>query len=219
MYSTEITKAIITHTRTKQMARKLHAPVVLSMLFFLLGAEPAMAQSATNSQFLPFVSNGAFRGGANTSAETICDLSGKILGLATLFSSDAEQNRTGAKCDPILMQVAQARAEDMAANGYFNHTNLAGRGPNYLVQEAGYELPSFYSTAIAANQVESIAYGASSESTLWEALKNSPAHRAHVLGTSGFFAQQNEFGIGYVYDPNAQHKHYWVLLTARPASE
>lgn len=181
---------------------------------------PVAAQSPINSQFLPFMVTGENRSGTNSSMANICELTGIVLDFATHFMTDAAQQRPIMECDPILMRVAQERAGDMAANGYFDHTNLAGQGPNYLVREAGYTLANGYGSAIDANQIESIAAGVSYSraSSVWMALRGSPFHKMHVLGEDPFFREQNEFGIGYVYNPDSRQKHFWVLLTAKPAN-
>ena len=104
----------------------------------------------------------------------------------------------------------------MAARGYFAHTNPDGLGPNALVRQAGYVLPSYYSTEPAANNIESIAAGPATPEAVLQLLLGSEAHRTHVLGLHDFYAAQVEYGIGYVNAPGSKYGHYWVILTAQP---
>ncbi|MCB0211147.1 MAG: CAP domain-containing protein [Anaerolineae bacterium] len=136
--------------------------------------------------------------------------------LAELLEQDPGQKRPSLTCNSILAQVAHARAADMAQREYFSHVNPDGHGPNYLVEEAGYILPSFYSDDPAANNIESIAAGRSTAEATWEQWMASSSHRTHLLGLDSFFAEQIEYGVGYVYDADSPYGHYWVVITAKP---
>jgi uncharacterized protein YkwD len=46
---------------------------------------------------------------------------------------------------------------------------------------------------------------------VWEAWKNSPAHRTHVLGEDRFFADEVDYGMGYAENSTSK---YWVIITA-----
>lgn len=177
-----------------------------------------VAQSTTMNQFLPLVATDPSRANPTQQPAT-CEFSSSTQELATLFKTDSGQMRPTMTCNPILMQVAQERAEDMATNDYFGHVNLSGQGPNYLVRDAGYDLASFYSTTVGANEIESIVAGVTnSAGVAWEQWLQSSSHRPHVLGLSSVFQQQRDYGIGYVYDPSSRYKRYWVLITAEPAT-
>ena len=119
-------------------------------------------------------------------------------------------------CHRVLAQVARERALDMAQRRYFSHTTPEGYGPNYLVREAGYILPSYYGVENNANNIESIAAGNSTASATWQQWMGSSPHRTHLLGLIPFFAEQIEYGIGYAYDPNSPYRYYWVIITAKP---
>ena len=122
------------------------------------------------------------------------------------------------RCHKILAQVAREHAEDMAARDYFNPVNPDGFGPNYLVEQAGYELPDWYSQALDANNIESIAAGYTTPEAAWNGWLASPGHRTHVLGEdSDFFADQTNYGIGYAFAPGSQYTHYLVFISAPPA--
>lgn len=145
-----------------------------------------------------------------------CDLNPQEQEIANLASQHPEQGRPFMNCDPILAQVARQRALDMGTRNYFSHTNPDGFGPNYLVRQAGYGLPSWYGTANDANNIESIAAGYATASVTWAGWLNSAGHRAHVLGEIQFWADQTNYGIGYAYVPGSIYKHYWVFISAPP---
>lgn len=136
--------------------------------------------------------------------------------LARYMIEHPEQQRPSLTCHPILAQVARERAEDMARRHYFGHVNPDGYGPNYLVRQAGYVLPSYYDTDPEANNIESIAAGYPTAEAAWNAWMSSEGHRTHLLGLHPFFAEQIEYGVGYAYDPASPYVYYWVVITAKP---
>lgn len=138
------------------------------------------------------------------------------MGLAELIRTHPQQERRAFTYNPILARVARERAADMAARGYFGHTNPEGLGPNALVRWAGYVLPSYYGTEPSANNIESIAAGPTTAEGVFQLLLGSEAHRTHILGLHEFYAAQVEYGIGYVDAPGSKYEHYWVILTAQP---
>jgi hypothetical protein len=143
-----------------------------------------------------------------------CDLSVKETQLALLFISDPAQQHPALSCDAILADVARERAQDMATRNYLDHINPDGYGPNYLVEQAGFDLPMYYDQSDTGNNIESIGGGYEEAAGVWAAWLASPDHRTHVLGLSDFFARQNRYGVGYAYREESDHKHYWVILIA-----
>jgi uncharacterized protein YkwD len=93
---------------------------------------------------------------------------------------------------------------------------MDGYGPNYLVAQAGYDLPDWWSDSKDANYIESIAAGYSTAQAAWEGWLNSSSHRTHVLGENDFWAEQTNYGMGYVYIAGSPYGHYWVFITAPP---
>lgn len=73
--------------------------------------------------------------------------------------------------NPLLDQAAQAKAEDMAAKGYFAHTSPDGKTPWYWLDQAGYN----YDYA-----GENLAVDFTDSSDVTQAWMNSPAHRANI---------------------------------------
>jgi len=129
--------------------------------------------------------------------------------------NDPDQQRAQMNCDPILAEVAHERAVDMGTRNYFSQTNPDGFRPNYLVQQAGYMLPSFYNQTLTANNIESICGGSSTASDAWNVLMGSDGHRTHLLGLDPFFSEQTDYEIGYAHIPASTYGYYWVIITAK----
>ena len=144
-----------------------------------------------------------------------CPLNAQAQALAALAISDPQQQRPQMICSTILSRVAYEKALDMGTRNYFGHTNPDGVGPNYLVEQAGYDLPSWYTQGLTANNVESIAAGYTTPGAAWAGWKVSPTgHPDHVLGLTNFWRDQIYYGIGYAYVPGSTYGHYWVFITA-----
>lgn len=137
--------------------------------------------------------------------------------IASYLRTDPNQHRPELVFDPILAQIARGRAADMAARGYFDHVNPDGVAANYLVQNAGYGLPSWWGTDPTKNYIESIGEGYTTAQAVWDAWMNSSGHKTHLLALVGFYATETRYGIGYVYAPGSQYGYYWVVITAPPA--
>jgi uncharacterized protein YkwD len=135
--------------------------------------------------------------------------------IATWMKGSGQQ-RPSLTFNPILAQVARARAADMGRRNYFAHINPDGVGPNTLVTQAGYILPAFYGNERSGNSIESIHAGGDTAEKAWDSWMHSPPHRKHILGLSDFYAGQIEYGIGHAYILSSQYKHYWVIITAKP---
>ena len=137
------------------------------------------------------------------------------LELAKLIKEHPNQMRVVMNYDPILSKVARERALDMGTRDYFGHVNPDGHGPNYLVQQAGYILPSFYDQSKKANNIESIYAGSPDPERAMDVWLGSDGHHNHILGQHSFYAEQTDYGIGYAYVPGSRYGHYWVVITAR----
>ena len=145
-----------------------------------------------------------------------CSLNQQEQQIALYMIEHPDQQRASLTCHPILARVARERAEDIAQRGYFSHTNPDGYGPNYLVRQAGYVLPSYYGTEPDANNIESIGAGYPTAEATWEGWMESSGHRDHLLGLAPFFAEQVEYGVGYACNPASPYTYYWVVITAKP---
>jgi len=136
--------------------------------------------------------------------------------IATYMITNPAQGRPYMVLDPVIEGVARARAKDMAVRNYFGHVNPDGVAANYLLRQAGYQLPAWWGTVPTDNYVESIAAGYASPADTWNAWMNSPPHKTHLLGQNSFFASETHYGVGYYYDSNSTYKYYWVVITAPP---
>jgi uncharacterized repeat protein (TIGR02543 family) len=134
-----------------------------------------------------------------------------------LLRNDSGQRRPTVTLDPILSQVARARAADMADRGYFDHTDPSGHGPNWWVEQAGYQLPASYDHSADGNNIESASAGRASAGDTWDDWLGSGPHREHLLAQNSFYASQTSVGVGYVRRPGSDYTHYWVVLSAPPS--
>lgn len=121
--------------------------LLLQVLFF---AQTAFVTK--NQSFLASVLPGALASLTNADRQ--------IAGLSTL------------ELDPELSVVAQRKAEDMAAKGYFSHTGPDGRQAWDWLSESG------YSFGYAG---ENLAVNFSDSKEVAEAWMDSPTHRANIL--------------------------------------
>lgn len=81
--------------------------------------------------------------------------------------------------DPTLVAVAQARAADLVARNYFQHTSPGGTTFEQTLIAAGYVIPG---TRFSVG--ENLAWGQTSLGTPLEVVRgwmNSPGHRANIL--------------------------------------
>ena len=81
-----------------------------------------------------------------------------------------------------LSRAAQAKADDMAARGYFEHTTPEGHQPWDLIAAAGYQ----YQAA-----AENLAVGLTAGNALIAAWMASPLHRQNILNK-----RYTEIGVG-----------------------
>jgi len=130
-----------------------------------------------------------------------------------LVTADPEQKHVGLALDYCLSVAARSRSADMANRRYFSHTSPDGVTPNQTCRIAACSIPGWYGEG---NNIESIAAGYATPGAVWDAWKNSPAHRVHVLGEDDFFRGQTRCGIGYHYDLTTPYFHYWTIWFSHP---
>jgi uncharacterized protein YkwD len=105
--------------------------------------------------------------------------------------------------NPLLSQAAQAKAQDMAARGYFLHKAPDGRWSWDLIADLGYE----YQAA-----AENLAVGLGSDDVLVAAWMASPGHRHNILNE-----RYTETGIGIARGRyKGQDTVFVVQLFGRP---
>ena len=182
--------------------------ILLLISFTLPGitVKQANANAMDEQVFLPLMMS---------SGETIGDINTPEGEFAALMRNHPDQRRPLMVQDPRLMQVAEEKAMDMASRDYFSHTSPEGIGPNYLVEQEGYNLPDWYCQDMDCNNVESIAAGFGSPEVAFNSMLNSVGHRNHLLGELAFYAEQTDYGIGFVKYPGSNLSYYWVIITAR----
>lgn len=183
--------------------RALSLLLVAGLLGHALAPAPVAAQPPSQFIYLPII------------LKLGCAPNAQEQDIANRMKTDPDQQRPALNCHPILEQVARARAQDMGVRQYFGHVNPDGFGPNYLVQQAGYLLPTWYDQSPSANNIESIAAGYSTTASVWQGWMSSSGHRTHILGLHPFWAEQTDYGIGYAYVPGSPYGHYWVVITGK----
>lgn len=105
--------------------------------------------------------------------------SGNLLGLVlpNVLVDATNQTRTEAefgslRVNEALVRAAQAKAQDMAAKGYFSHVSPDGVSPWYWLEQSGY---SFLYAG------ENLAVNFSDSEDVIKAWMDSPGHRANIL--------------------------------------
>src|SRR3989338_1596508 len=93
--------------------------------------------------------------------------------LVDLANADRVQNKLGTlTVNPVLVMAAQAKANDMASNGYFAHTSPQDIDPWFWFQQVGYKFD--YAG-------ENLAVDFSDSGDVNSAWMNSPSHRGNLL--------------------------------------
>ncbi|MFJ3231050.1 sigma-70 family RNA polymerase sigma factor [Streptomyces sp. NPDC086787] len=97
------------------------------------------------------------------------------------------KERSAAGCGPVtdnsqLRDAAQKHSDDMAARGFFDHTNPDGKGPGERITAAGYRWSTYG---------ENIAAGQQTPASVMDAWMHSSGHRANILNCSF-----KELGVG-----------------------
>lgn len=94
--------------------------------------------------------------------------------LSTLTNEERSKNNLPElSVNPLLVQAAQMKAEDMATKSYFAHTSPEGKTPWYWFDLVGYK----YTYA-----GENLAVNFSDSERVTEAWMNSPTHQANIVG-------------------------------------
>jgi len=112
--------------------------------------------------------------------------------------------RTGGKfgpAGPLVMQpqlqaAARKHSKDMATNGFFAHTNLAGLSPFDRMKAEGYKGTTMGENIAAGNAT------AAQTMTQW---MNSDGHCANIMNP-----KYKQLGVGYWYSASSKYRHYWT---------
>jgi hypothetical protein len=110
------------------------------------------------------------------------------------------------KVNALLVQAAQAKANDMASKGYFSHVTPEGKTPWEWIKEAGYSYV-YAGENLAVNFTES--------EDVNNAWLNSPGHRANIVNT-----KFTEIGIATAEGMyNGRKATYVVQMFGTPLSK
>ena len=112
-------------------------------------------------------------------------LSGLVINSVVVDITNQERSSIGLgelKVNDALKKAAQAKADDMAKNGYFAHNSPDGKTPWYWIDQTGY-------TYKAAG--ENLAVNFDYSKDVVNAWMNSPTHKANIVK-----AKYQEIGIG-----------------------
>ncbi len=102
-----------------------------------------------------------------------------------------------------LSRAAQMKADNMASNGYFMHTDPNGRKFTYWLKKVGYD----YSHA-----AENLAVNFNNSDSLVKAWMNSSSHKSSLLSE-----KYSEFGVGLaVGQYKGDQAFFVVLMLAEP---
>lgn len=134
--------------------------------------------------------------------------------LARLIMTDNDQKRVKLTCNPLLSEIADKKAKEMAREGRVSHYGEGG-APDFRLKKAGYPL-SLPTAAVGSNHVESIMGGVVYAEDALDSFRNSYAHRIHLFAEHPFYLEQSEIGVGYAEEWNSPHVNYWVVYIAKP---
>ncbi|MFC9327052.1 sigma-70 family RNA polymerase sigma factor [Kitasatospora sp. NPDC057015] len=91
------------------------------------------------------------------------------------------------RVDPRLSEAAQRHSDDMAARGYFDHTDPDGVTAPQRITAAGYRWTTY---------AENIGFGRDDAAVVVGELMNTPDHRAHILNCAF-----KDIGVGARFGP------------------
>ncbi|MBV7408966.1 MULTISPECIES: CAP domain-containing protein [Roseobacteraceae] len=116
--------------------------------------------------------------------------------LAAINAERAAQNRAPLVYDATIEQVAQAHAQDMAANGFFSHTGSDGSDIGQRLKRGGYRF---------CFGAENIASGQRSLTEVMASWMASRGHRRNIL-------HRQAQAVGLAQSPG----NIWVMVLAAP---
>jgi len=121
-----------------------------------------------------------------------------------------------------LASVAAQRAEDMASNDYYSHTDKQGYGLNYYINKAGYRLDTMYLKHKRDDDFQvMIAGGWQSGDDAIGALvtdkeSSSGENRKFLLAQTDFSHSLTDIGIGFVHGTkDTKYMYYTVVIMAK----
>ncbi len=161
----------------------------------LLAVLALFALSACASSFVPEPNPGLFRDLARPGAQLDAAAAASVIS-----GYRANDGLPAVTLDPVLMQMAEAQAQAMAAHNKLSHRvskPFAAR-----LKAAGYD---------ADRAAENIAAGYHTLSAAFSGWRESPEHKSNML-----LAGATRMGIAAVYAPKSKYKVFWSLILAKP---
>lgn len=153
--------------RGVQPARKRTLPKKTKRQFEVMGGVATMAASALVISVFLLTSLDRVLIATNQYASVIASV------LVDLANGDRVGQNVGAlTMNPVLVEAAQAKANDMAAKSYFAHISPDGKDSWHWFKEAGYKF---------AYAGENLAVDFSDSADVERAWMNSPTHRKNLL--------------------------------------
>ena len=180
-----------TNTTNQQVAKEVKAPQTTTKAPTAPAkqtATPATKAPTTNTNNQQ-VQTPVKQAPTATTNQSVSDFEKQVVDL-----TNAERQKAGLKPLAIynpLMDVAQAKSDDMAKNKYFDHNSPTYGSPFDQMKAAGIS----YKAA-----GENIAQGQTTPAQVVQAWMDSPGHRANILN-----ANFTHIGVGYVANGN-----YWT---------
>lgn len=122
-----------------------------------------------------------------------------------------------------LAQVARDKAVYLVDHNYFDHVDMYGRGINYYISKAGYELDENWLNDPKNNYFESLQAGYSSAVGVVRYLIidkgiSGHGHRKHLLGLDDWNIKNVDFGAAFYRVPSyfkTDYSTYTVIIIAR----
>ena len=132
----------------------------------------------------------------------------------------AYEKRPALVWNPILAEVAEKKAADMANRNYFSHQTPEGEGINVMIHDAGYELKEKWYSDKSKNYFESIQAGISNgveviRNLVLDAHDKKGGHRNHLLGDGDWNKGLVDIGIGMAYSSESKYGTYASIIIAK----
>ncbi|MFP4459692.1 MAG: CAP domain-containing protein [Candidatus Zixiibacteriota bacterium] len=115
-----------------------------------------------------------------------------------------------------LAKVAEQKALDMAKRDYLSQLNPEGKGINFLIDKAGYDLPKEWLKDEKANYFGSVQGGPKDGvDAIQNLIKGDSANRRQLLGTDDFSKDMKDIGIGFVRSYKSTYRTYVCIIIAK----
>lgn len=137
--------------------------------------------------------------GNRTDSKAFLDANERVI-FALTNGFRAKNNISPLNYSEKISSVARAHSEDMAANQYFDHTNLQGLGPSQRLTNAGISWSSCGENIVAGYNLGLEAFGG------W---LNSAGHRRNMLEQTG------DLGVGGAYNGSSPYRYYYTQKFAK----